>query len=122
MIMTDKQIYAYIGEAKNYTDRLAFASDVSISVYDAADCSEDIDQDFMEQVARLWDVVCMSFRGFLKLAGLSQTKLSQKYCIPLKTVQNWCASGKEYRECPVYTRLMIAEISGYLNVRSKNGI
>ena len=118
MHMTDKQIYTYLGEAAAYTDRAAFASDVAISVYDAAENTEDVSAEFAEQVARLWDVAHLSFGELLKAFGLGQTECSRRFCIPLRTVQHWCASGAEARSCTTYLRLMMAELIGYIHLRA----
>jgi len=119
MKLTDKQIRIYLGEAAEYTDRDAFASDIAVSAYGAAgDADGDIDPVFVEQVARLWDVARLPFRELLAAFGLSQTACSQRFCVPLKTVQNWCGTGGEARACSVYIRLMMAELLGYLDTRA----
>jgi hypothetical protein len=52
----------------------------------------------------------MTVPEILTASGLNKTQLSKRFKIPYKTVQNWCASGKEHRDCPVYVRLMMQEI------------
>ncbi|MGM9549029.1 MAG: helix-turn-helix domain-containing protein [Faecousia sp.] len=44
-------------------------------------------------------------------AGLSQRKLAERFCIPVRTVEDWCA-GK--RIPPDYVRMMIQESLGLL--------
>ena len=48
-----------------------------------------------------------TIREILAATGMTQKALSQRFGIPLRTVENW-ATGK--RECPVYIRKMIVEI------------
>ena len=49
----------------------------------------------------------MTIREILNITGMTQTALSKRFDIPLRTVQNW-ATGQ--RECPIYIRKMIIEI------------
>ena len=119
MKLTDKQINTYIEETAAYTSREAFASDVSISAYDAAGLTDDIDPEFVEQVARLWDVIRLPFRDLLAAFGIGQTACARRFCIGVKTVQRWCSASDSYvRECAPYIRLMMAELLGYLNIRA----
>lgn len=67
------------------------------------------DADLLDNVAylgQIWDAAHMDVRAICKAAGLSQVALAQRFCIPLRTVQNWC-NGQ--RPCADYIRLMIAE-------------
>lgn len=126
MRLTDKQIYMYLGETAEYSNRDAYASDITMSVYNAVDDNgelinptEDIDPAFVEQVARLWDVARLPFRDLLAAFGLSQTECSHRFCIGLKTVQRWCSMSDNFRrECAPYLRLMMAELIGYLDIRA----
>lgn len=59
------------------------------------------------------DIATIPFRDLLAALGLTQTELSRRYCIPLRTVQGWACGT---RSCPPYVRLMIAELES----RSKN--
>ena len=114
MKLKDKHIQAYIAEAAEYADRDAFASDVALS---AADPEEEISAADIEQIARMWDVAVLPFRDLLSAIGMTQTKCSTRFCIPLRTVQHWCGKGDDARECALHVRLMIAELTGYLNIR-----
>lgn len=49
----------------------------------------------------------MTIRDILVATGMTQKALSQRFDIPLRTVENW-ATGK--RECPVYIRKMMIEL------------
>ena len=48
-----------------------------------------------------------SFSEFLKAVGLTQSELSRRFEIPLRTVQGW-ALGE--RACPPYIIKMMSEI------------
>lgn len=53
----------------------------------------------------------MKILQIIKTYGLSRKALSDKFGIPYRTVQNWCAEGtSNYRECPEYVANMIETI------------
>lgn len=114
--MTDKTISSIYADAKGYIDPNAFASDVSLSFLDPEDPTQEVDMVLYEQLKTLWRVVNDPFRELLSLIGLNQTQCSTRFCIPLRTVQSW-ALGE--RPCPSYVRLMMAELTGLLQLRNE---
>lgn len=56
-------------------------------------------------------VAHMTIRELIAEAGLTQTAFAQRFCIPLRTVQNWCGGQNK---CTDYDKLMAAEILGVL--------
>lgn len=46
----------------------------------------------------------MSMSEIIKKSGMTHKQFSEKFCIPIRTVDNWSAG---VRECPDYVRLMI---------------
>lgn len=112
--MTDKQIYAYFEEASDYTDPASYASDVALSLLNPENPGQEVDMTTVEQLINLWHVANDPFRDFLSSMGLSQTQCSQRFCIPLRTVQGWAG---ESRSCPLYVRLMMAELTGLVYLR-----
>ena len=57
------------------------------------------------------EIIAIPFRDLLRAMGLTQTACSRRFDIPLRTVQGW---ANETRRCPVYIRLMMAELTGIL--------
>lgn len=112
--MTDKQICTYFGEATSYTDPTAYASDVALSLLDPADPDQEVDAATVEQLINLWHVANDPFRNLLELMGLTQTQCSIRFCIPLRTVQDWAG---DRRSCAPYLRLMMAELAGLVQPR-----
>lgn len=112
--MNDKQIYIFYGETGNYTDPNAYASDVALSMLDPEDAEQKIDMELFEQLRTLWHVANDPFKDMLERMGLNQTQCATRFCIPLRTVQNWAG---EINACPPYTRLMMAEASGIIKIR-----
>lgn len=101
--MNDKQRYYALGEACNYADPDAYASDLALSsMFEGAEITSEL----LEQLRRIWSIANAPFRDLLKSWELSQTACAVRFCIPLRTVQSW-ALGE--RSCPVYVRLMMDE-------------
>lgn len=109
--MTDTQRRLAVSEAVNYTDADAFVSDMLLSSAflpgDETEAAPDLTQ--AEELRRLWMVVAAPFRQLLGELGMTQSSCARRWCIPLRTVQGW-ALGET--RCPVYVRLMMAEICG----------
>lgn len=105
--MTDKQRMYCVSEAPNYTDRDAYVSDLALSsmLGDAED--SDIPADRLTQLGAIWDDVHRSVKDICRDAGLSQRKLAERFCIPYRTVENWCSG---VNDCPIYTRLMMQQL------------
>lgn len=66
--------------------------------------SEDVDE-VVSTLTAIHRVAHMSIREMLTETDLTQGAFAVKFCIPLRTVENW-ATGK--RSCPDYVRLLIA--------------
>ena len=67
-----------------------------------------------ERIAALgsiWGACHRSVRDIVAAAGMTQRAFAERFCIPLRTVEDWC-TGK--RECAVYLRLMMQECLGIL--------
>lgn len=79
-----------------------------IGEYGYPDWFDEINEDADEAISTLTAihrVAHMSIREMLKEAKLTQNAFATKFCIPLRTVENWSA---EVNKCPDYTRLLIA--------------
>ena len=57
------------------------------------------------------EIAALPFRDLLREMDMTQTGCSRRFHIPLRTVQGW---ANETRRCPVYVRLMMAELAGIL--------
>lgn len=104
--MTDKQFYTCYHEVANYTDRDAYISDIALSTIWADGPGDDIPAERIEKLGAIWDAAHRSVREIAAAAGLSQRKLAERFCIPYRTVENWCGG---VNNCPDYTRLMMQE-------------
>ncbi len=103
-----------VQEAFNYTDKDAYISDLALSSI-WGDEVEDVPEEKIARLGEIYDAVNRTLKDIITEAGMSQKELSERFCIPYRTVQNWCGS---VNRCPVYTKLMIQEILGMYSVKN----
>lgn len=66
------------------------------------DLSEDELGEVVNTLTTIHRVAHMSIRDIISTAGMSQQAFSDRFCVPLRTVENW-ATGK--RKCSNHERL-----------------
>lgn len=111
--MTDKQFNILWADSLESTDRDYYVAEwATSSVWgEPADLT---DADLLEIAAKLdnlWAVAHMSVKDICKAANLTQVALAIKFCIPIRTVEDWC---RGIRQVPHYIRLMMAESLGLI--------
>lgn len=112
--MTHDQFYAAVSEVSNYTDRGAYVSELSLSSM----WGEDADLiAIASDVGRIWDAYHMTAKELRAVTGLSQVAFGRRFLIPRRTVENWETAGANHTDCPLYTRMMIADLLGLLPAR-----
>lgn len=107
--MNDKQRMICVSEALNYADRDEYVSDLALSSIWGDDA--DIPPERIEALGALWDAAHRSVREIAAAAGLSHRKMAERFCVPYRTVENWCSG---VNDCPVYTRIMMQQLLGLL--------
>ena len=107
--MTLKQYQFCINELPEYTDADAYVSDIALSSIWEDTNSDEIPADRVEAIAKIWEAYHKSVKDIAAEAGMTQRKLADRFCIPLRTVEDWCA-GK--RTPPDYVRMMMQELLG----------
>lgn len=109
--MTINQYHIALTEIDHYTDRDAFVSDLSLSSAfpEESDLTETV-----SELSMIWDAYHMTIRDLRTAAGLSRTDFYRRFCIPIRSVENWECTGPNARECPVYVRLLIADAIGLM--------
>lgn len=110
--MTDKQRSLCISDAQNYTDRDAYISDLALSSIWGDLPGDDIPQARIDQLCSIYDAVHRSVKDIAADAGLSQRKLAERFCIPYRTMENWCGGQNP---CPLYVRLMMQMCLGLIS-------
>ena len=117
--MTHEQFYEAVSEIVNYTDRDAFTSDVALSITSLEDADKEIDLvSIADQIGMVWDAWHMSVKELRAVTGLSQAAFARRFLIPKRTVENW-ESTKVPNECPLYIRMLIADVLGLLPARTE---
>lgn len=110
--MTDKQFNLCAAEAAEYTDLDAYISDMALSSVWGDPQDTAISSDRITQLGNIYDAVHRSVKDIAKDAGLSQRKLAERFCIPYRTMENWCSLTNA---CPPYVRMMMQECLGLLH-------
>lgn len=110
--MTDYQFRLCVSEAAEYNDMDTYVSDMALSSIWGDDPDDDIPQERLDHLAGIYSAVHMDVKGIANRAGLSQRKLAERFCVPYRTMEDWC-SGR--RECCIYIRLMMHECLGLLH-------
>lgn len=109
--MNDKQYYFCVAEVSNYPDVDAYISDIALStIWDDAPDSP-IPPERLDQLRTIYTAAARTMREIVSAAGMTQAAFAEHFCIPRRTVEDWC---RGVRECPLYTRLMMQRILGLL--------
>ena len=109
--MTINQYHLALTEIENYTYRDAFVSDLALSSAFPEDADLSVTA---SELVLIWDAYHMTIRDLRTAAALSRMDFSRRFCIPIRTIENWECTGPNARECPVYVRLLIAEALGLM--------
>lgn len=107
--MTDKLFARLWEDALKQSNR-----ELYIGEYGYPDWFDEISTDASELVRileNIHDVAHMSVRDIITASNLTQRAFAVKFCIPLRTVEDW-ATGK--RKCADYIRLMFAKNLGLI--------
>lgn len=109
--MTDKQFNICASEAAEYASRDAYISDLALSSIWEDNESSEIPPERIAALGSIWDACNRSVRDIVAAAGMTQRAFAERFCIPLRTVEDWCEGKKK---CAVYLRLMMQECLGIL--------
>ena len=69
-----------------------------------------------DDMRNIYQVSHMTMIDLLSASGLTKAAFSRRFLIPLRTVENW-VSG--IRPCPIYVRMMIADLLGIVAVERR---
>ena len=111
--MTDKDFASLWGKALQSNDRDMYVAEWATSsiwgdpeeIPDAGLCQ------IADQLGTIWDVAHMGVKELWRGSGLSQAAFATRFCIPKRTIEDWCTAK---RTPPDYIRLMIAEALGII--------
>lgn len=111
--MTASDRYTLISAAAETPALDVFLAEWGTSIIFVSPESED-EPDWEEITAtltRIHTAVHMTVKDLLKAAGLTQAAAAERFLIPKRTIENWCSGANA---CPLYTKLMMAELLGLL--------
>lgn len=108
--MNNKTFYLIFSEAVASENRDAFISDWALSSVFPVDSDP---TENAEIIGSIWDVANMSVKDLCKKTKLSQVAISDRFCVPYRTVQEWYGGR---RTCPQYFKLAMAELLGLINI------
>lgn len=111
--MTDDQYSACVRECSAYTNADAYISAMALSSIWGDAEGADVPARRIEVLRTIYAAVNRPVRDVVSSSGLSQAAFAERYCIPRRTVENWCSGS---RECPLYTRLLLQRAEGLLKV------
>lgn len=109
--MTGKQLRTLWEDALLSTDRGAFVSDWALSSLWGDQPDAEIPSQRLAQIGDVWDAAHRSARHIASAAGLSQRQLAERFCIPYRTMEDWCGAR---RTPPDYVRLMMQMCLGLI--------
>ena len=104
--MPIKQYTYCVRAAADYADPDAYVSALATSDIwgDAQDAG--ILYSRVDDLRRIYTAYHRPVREIAAAAGLSPRKLAERFCVPYRSMENWCTGVSE---CPPYTRLMMQE-------------
>lgn len=109
--MTDTQFAACVRECAAYDDLDAYVSDMSLStIWDNDDTPEATARFGLRSI---YTAVKRTPKEIVAASGLSQAAFAERYCIPKRTVEDWC---RAVAKCPLYTRLLLQRAEGLLQI------
>lgn len=111
--MNDTQFAACVREVPAYADIDAYVSNLALSSMWGDAETTDIPAARIDQLRAIYTAVNRPVRAIVTASGLSQAAFAERYCIPRRTIEDWC---REIRECPLYTRLLLQRAEGLLEV------
>ena len=110
--MTSHDFYTLWGAALESADRDTYIAEWGTSSIFDPDPEQDA-PDFdivIAQLGSLWDIAHAELSDIRKRAGMTQTQLAERFCVSRRTVEAW----EQRKNCPAYTRLMMAECLGLI--------
>lgn len=109
--MTDTQFAACVRECASYDDMDAYISDMALS--NILGDNDTPEATVLSDLRSIYQAVNRPVRAIVTASGLSQAAFAERYCIPRRTVEDWC---RGVSSCPLYTRLLLQRAEGLLQV------
>lgn len=108
---------------KLWKDALAQPNkEMYIAEYGYPDWFDEISRDtneIIQMLGNIHDIAHMSIRDIISKSGMTQSAFSIKFCIPLRTIEDWAT---DKRKCADYIRLMLSKELGFISKLGGNKI
>ena len=116
MTINYHDFYTLFGAATAEQDRERYIAEWSSSsiFYPDADSPDINADDLAGALENIWDVAHLTTRDIRQHMGLTQAAFAERFCIRLRTAQNW---ETEHREVPRHVILLMANEAGMLHVK-----
>ena len=118
MDITNEVIYGLIYiVSHNYedNDKNAFIKDGIWELKIKNLYNEKFDKEINDFLSEIWEVGKNGIKYIREKLGISQLAFSQKFCVPLRTVESWeTTNEREKRKCPLYVLVHLAQVGGVL--------
>ena len=116
MTINYHDFYTLFGAATAEQDRERYIAEWSSSSisYPDADSPDINADDLAGALENIWDVAHLTTRDIRQHMGLTQAAFAERFCIRLRTAQNW---ETEHREVPRHVILLMANEAGMLHVK-----
>lgn len=117
--MTKSNTYLLLGEAKAASSEEMFVAEwATSSIFDPdPDAAAPDYEEIVRYLRDIWTAAHVTVKEIRQHTGLSQAAFAQRYAIPKRSVENWeRAGGAEARSCPPYLILLLAQVTGLVDV------
>jgi hypothetical protein len=117
--MTKSNTYLLLGEAKAASSEETFVAEwATSSLFDPdPDAAAPDYEEIVRYLRDIWTAAHVTIKEIRQHTGLTQAAFSQCYAIPKRSLENWeRASGTEARSCPPYLILLLAQVTGLVDV------
>lgn len=73
------------------------------------DWMDDLPEDDVANILiQIFDLYHADIKGMRSMTGMSRPAFADRYGIPVRTIENWEATGASSRNCPDYLKMLIA--------------
>lgn len=107
--MTYKQYNFCVSAVANYSDPDAYVSDLALSTIWDDTPDAPIPPERLENLRAIYTAATRAVREIVAAVGMSQAAFAERWCIPRRTVEDWC---RGIAKCPLYTRLLMQQGMG----------
>ena len=102
----------FLTDSLSYTNKNQYITEMMNSHIWKSNDNNATFSDVTEILGDIYDAAHISVKGIAIKADLSSRYLSERFCIPYSTMDNWIT---ESSICPLYVKLMLQECLGLYN-------